>query len=358
MRTSISAIVLAAGTSSRMGTPKQLLQIGDHTLLQTTLDMIHHSAVAETVLVLGHEAERIRESVESSPPTKLVINPDYAQGMSTSIKAGLSVVSTGASAALIVLADQPLLKSSVIDRMIAEYDKSRAAIVVPVYKGFRGNPVLIDRSLFPEMMQLSGDIGCRSLFGLHPEAIHKVPVEDIGILVDIDTAEDLKKLSRPGLETVDLQNRTVALNHRIAIVGNDELVVALSKLAKILKFYVVVFDPLLTGADLPEADLILNELDVVKAGVVENDAVVIASRGKFDEEALEQAVKSSAGFIALMGSKKRGAELIARLRAKGIGEQALERIHSPAGLAIGAETPEEIALSILAQIVQMTKRPQ
>ncbi len=338
-----------------MGTAKQLLQIGDRTLLQTTLDMIGQSAVAETILVLGHEAERVQRSVESAPPTKVVINRDYAEGMSTSIKAGIAAISAGSSAAMIVLADQPLLKSSVIDQMIGEYEKSHSAIIVPMYKGFRGNPVLIDRSLFPEMMQISGDIGCRSLFGLHPEAIQKIAVEDIGILVDIDTAEDLKKLSRPGLDNVDLRDRSVTSERAIAIIGNDELVVALTRLAKVLKFQVFVFDPLLTPDDLPQADRIINDLDLAKAGVAEKSAIVIASRGKFDEEALEQAVRLGAGYIALMGSKKRGAELIASLRAKGIPEEALTRIHSPAGLAIGAETPEEIALSIMAEIVLTTK---
>jgi xanthine dehydrogenase accessory factor len=224
-----------------------------------------------------------------------------------------------------------------------------------MYKGFRGNPVLIDRSLFPEMMQLSGDIGCRSLFGLHPEAIQKIAVEDIGILVDIDTAEDLKKLSRPGLDNVDLRDRSLTSERAIAIIGNDELVVALTRLAKVLKFQVFVFDPLLTPDDLPQADRIINDLDLAKAGVAEKSAIVIASRGKFDEEALEQAVRLGAGYIALMGSKKRGAELIASLRAKKIPEETLTRIHSPAGLAIGAETPEEIALSIMAEIVLTTK---
>lgn len=352
----VSAIVLAAGMSKRMGTIKQLIKVGDRTLLETTLAAVQESAIRETILVLGHEAETIAKTLKQDPAPKLIVNTSYPEGMSSSIRAGLNAVSPESSAAMIVLADQPLLSAAVINRMIHEYESLHAAIVLPVYRGFRGNPVLIDRSLFPEMMQISGDIGCRSIFGLHPEKIHKVQVEDIGILVDIDTADDLTKLSNVfTLNDLQVEDRSIqdVQKRRLVIVGNEEVAFALAKLGKLLKFHVTVIDPLLTRENLPEADFILNELDLQKARVTENTFIVIASRGRFDEEALEQALNTPAKYVALVGKRKRGAELLQRLRSGGVSEPALSRVRCPAGLEIRASSPEEIALSVLAEIISL-----
>ena len=357
---SVSAIVLAAGLSSRMGKLKQLAKIGDQTLLETTLFTVYRSRVRETILVLGYQADTISKRVSIPVTTKLVLNEAYEKGMSTSIRAGLQAVSPDSSAALIVLADQPFIKASIIDRLIEEYETSGSAIVLPVYKGFRGNPVLIDRSLFPEMMQITGDIGCRSLFGLHGDQVRKVAVEDIGVLIDIDSAEDLSRLesnsgsevpSQDILKNLEVEDRSVETKH-LLIVGQDALASALATLGGLMRFRVTVVDPLITTKDFPEADQILNELDLSKAGVTEFTSIVVASRGKFDEEALQQAVRTGAPYIALVGSKKRGGEVIQRLRNNQVPEESLKRIRCPAGLEIHASSPEEIALSVMAEIIQ------
>jgi len=226
---------------------------------------------------------------------------------------------------------------------------------LPVYKGFRGNPVLIDRSLFPEMMQLTGDIGCRSLFGPRPDQILKVNVEDVGILIDIDSSEDLAKFSGTNVSNVemkdlDLKDRKAPEQQRcLIIVGSDQITFALARLGKMMNFRVTIVDPLLTRVELSETDSIVNELDLKKAGANDRCYIVVASRGRFDEEALQQAASHGACYIALVGSKKRGIEIIQRLS---ISEEMRKRIHCPAGLEIHAETPEEIALSVMAQIVQ------
>jgi xanthine dehydrogenase accessory factor len=134
-------------------------------------------------------------------------------------------------------------------------------------------------------------------------------------------------------------------------VGNDEIAVALAKIGKILKYQVTIIDPLLTKSQIPEADRIVKELDLTGANLSADSSIVVASRGKYDEEALLQAVRTPAAYIALVGSKKRGAELIERMRSSGVPEDSLKRIRCPAGLEIHASTPEEIALSILAEIV-------
>lgn len=363
----VSAVVLAAGMSRRMGTLKQLVRFGEHTLLEHTLNAVRASSIGETILVLGYQADQIRSGILLEDNVRVIINDNYKDGMSTSIRRGLEAVSPDANAALIILADQPFLKSSVIDQLIAQYGNSNAAILYPVYKGFRGNPVLVDRSLFPEMTQITGDIGCRSIFGLHSKKIRKVPVDDIGILVDIDTVEDLSNAIAQGEHSpqdiwagLDLKGREERQKAEpdaghLVIVGYGDVPRALAEIAKVLKFRVTIVDPLVatSRSNPPVADQVLDELNLSKVEVTLSTSIVVASRGKYDEEALDQALETPAEYIALVGSKKRGAEIVARLIAADTSEQAAKRIKFPAGLKINASAPEEIALSIMAQIISL-----
>ena len=198
----IGAVILAAGMSSRMGEAKQLLRLGENTLLGHAVENVRGSRVNEIVLVLGHEAETIRERV-AIENLNVVINQAYRQGMGTSLRVGLSALSPEVDAALIVLADQPFVRSATLDQIIEQYQQSNAQIAIPTYKGLRGNPVLFDRSVFAEVMALGGDIGCRAIFGNHVEGIVKVPVEDVGILLDLDSKGDFEKLQHFGQGTVD-----------------------------------------------------------------------------------------------------------------------------------------------------------
>jgi molybdenum cofactor cytidylyltransferase len=129
----------------------------------------------------------------------VIINPDHAQGMSTSIQAGLRSVPPGTDAVMIVLADQPFVKSQTLRLLSDEYRRTRALAIVPTYNGSRGNPVIFDKSLFPEMMAIRGDIGCRDILRDHAEAVVKVPVDDRGVVIDIDTDKDLIDPSLPTL---------------------------------------------------------------------------------------------------------------------------------------------------------------
>ncbi len=192
-KSGVSAVVLAAGMSRRMGTPKQLLRMDGKTILERTLESVRASNVGEIVLVLGHAAGSIEKAI-STDRMKVVHNQDFQQGMGTSLRAGLAAVDAEASAALIVLADQPFVRAETLNRLIACHQESRPEIIIPLYKGFRGNPVLLDRSVFPELKALRGDVGCRAIFGSHTENIRKLPVEDMGILLDIDGPEEYQKL--------------------------------------------------------------------------------------------------------------------------------------------------------------------
>ena len=356
------AIVLAAGMSSRMGALKQLLRLDGKPLVEITLEKLRASTVDEIVVVLGHAADRIEREARLEG-VRIVRNEAYREGMGTSLRTGLAAAAQ-AQAAMIVLADQPFVRPATIDRLIAQYREHQPQIAVPVYHGFRGNPVLLDRSVFPELMQLEGDIGCRAIFGSHSANILKVPVEDAGVLLDVDTMEDFERAQHGAgadgetalLETADLAGREFG-GDPLVIVGWEAVGAALARLAEVLHVPVIVMDPLLDPARATGASHVLHALDFSRLPMTARTAVVVASRGRFDEEAMEQALASEAGYVALVAGKKRLKEIAARLGAKGMSKEQLARMHAPAGLEIGAETDEEIALSILAEIVSRRRRP-
>ncbi len=337
MPSRVSAIVLAAGMSTRMGTAKQLLRIGEKTLLEHVLDNLRGSQIDEIVVVLGGSAEMIRQQIPLDH-VRIVVNETYREGMGTSIRTGLAAVDPQADAVLIVLADQPFVQSGTIDQLIRQYRDRRPQIVIPLYKGFRGNPVLLDRSVFPEIMSLTGDIGCRAIFGAHTENILKVPVEDMGILLDVDTQADFERLqSGP--------------RRQLVIIGEDAVARALAQFGRLLGFSVTIVDPFLEVGDVPGADRVLHELDLTRLPTDRNTCIVVASRGRFDEEAVEQALDTDASYVALVAGKKRAREIQDSLKAKGLTDEKRCRLRAPAGLDIRAESPEEIALSVMAEIV-------
>jgi molybdenum cofactor cytidylyltransferase len=194
----LAAIILAAGKSTRMGEAKQLLRLGESTVLGQTIANVRRAAVDEVVLVLGSSADSIRRQLPASllEGIKVVVNPAYAQGMASSLRAGLTALDPLVDAALIVLADQPFVRPETLNQLGREHRRSKAQIVIPSYQGVRGNPVLLDRSVFAEIMALEGDIGCRAIFGSHTERTVKLEVEDEGILLDIDNQEDYERLRK------------------------------------------------------------------------------------------------------------------------------------------------------------------
>lgn len=364
-----AAVILAAGISSRMGEAKQLLRLADNTVLGQVLENVRNSRVADIVLVLGHQAEKIKEQIRTENLT-VVINESFRQGMGTSLRAGLAALPPEVDAALIVLADQPFIRPITLDLLTDQYRRSNAQIVIPTYKGFRGNPVLLGRSVFSEVMALTGDIGCRAIFGNHLEGIIKLPVEDIGILLDMDSKDDFDLLRdfRTGSvnETVligaanragrDIPGVDTTGGRELIIVGREPVGLALAKLAKLLHFTVIVVDPLVKSSDSPEADRLLHSLDFSLLPPASARYVVVASRGKFDEEAVEQALQANSNYVALVANKKRAQEIRRSLELRGESPEGLARVRAPAGLNIGAEGPEEIALSILAEIVAESRR--
>lgn len=186
----IAAIVLAAGEASRFGQCKQLVRLGDKTLLEHVLQTVRETTIDDIVVVLGAHAEEIQNAV-AFDRERVVMNPLYANGMSTSIHAGLRTLDGRAEAAVMVLADQPFIAPRTIDAIVSEYRRSGASIVIPTYRGARGNPVLVARKLFPDVMSIRGDTGLRSIFQRHASDILRVEVDDVGVVTDIDTQADL-----------------------------------------------------------------------------------------------------------------------------------------------------------------------
>jgi molybdenum cofactor cytidylyltransferase len=185
----ISAILLAAGESNRMGQPKQLMPFGQSTIVERTIDYLLNSAVSETIVVLGYKGEEIRKTI-ARKPIKIAINPDYQQGMSTSIIAGLKQVDKRARAVLIALGDQPFVNSQTITSLVEAFIANNRGILIPVYQGRRGNPVIFAIKYKGELLNLKGDVGGREIIKLHPDDVLEVAVNCEGVLLDIDTMEN------------------------------------------------------------------------------------------------------------------------------------------------------------------------
>jgi molybdenum cofactor cytidylyltransferase len=187
----ISAIVLAAGESKRMGQTKQLLDWEGQTMLQRVLKNLGNSQVDEVILVLGHEADRILRTVDTYK-VKVVINKNYKEGMITSIQQGLVNLSDKVEAFFIVLADQPGVGPEIFDRLISEFKRvtPQKNIVLPTFRGRRGHPVLFGTKYQKEAFRIEGDVGFRQILQEHPEDILAVEIDTDSILQDIDTPED------------------------------------------------------------------------------------------------------------------------------------------------------------------------
>ena len=192
-----AGIILAAGASVRFGQPKQLIKLRDKYLIEWVLDAALNSRLRTVVLVLGHEHKAILQALGAKtdhPGLKVVINPNYRDGQSTSLKAGLTCVRQAFSSVMYLLADQPLINSDTIDRMLDQFHNSDKDICVPVFEGRRGNPTIFRQPIYEEIMMIDGDIGARNIIAKKAERVLYAEVEDPKCFFDIDSQEDLKNL--------------------------------------------------------------------------------------------------------------------------------------------------------------------
>jgi molybdenum cofactor cytidylyltransferase len=187
----VAAIILAAGQSRRMGGPNKLLARFDgEPLVRQIVERALASKADPVIVVTGHRAKDIGDAL-AGLNLRMVHNPDFADGLATSLKAGLSAVPERASGALVLLADMPGVTSAIIDRLIDAFrSRPLPAIVLPTFAGKRGNPVLWARAFFPELLSVSGDTGARHILALHEEAVERVEIGEAAGL-DVDTPEAL-----------------------------------------------------------------------------------------------------------------------------------------------------------------------
>jgi molybdenum cofactor cytidylyltransferase len=193
----IAAIVLAAGASTRMGRQKLTLPMADgRALVRLAVEQVLAAGLDETVVVLGGDAEAV-SAVLAGLPVRTVANPRYAEGQSTSLRAGLDALRPGTEAVVIALGDQPLPDPGVVRRLVAAFRETGRPIVVPVYRDGRGNPVLFGSALFGELRAVTGDQGGRGVIAGDPDRVAEVPV-DAPMPTDIDTPQDYEAARRGG----------------------------------------------------------------------------------------------------------------------------------------------------------------
>jgi len=192
----VAAVVLAAGKSSRMaGGNKLLLPFRGRPLILHTMAALRDAGLSEIVVVVGHERERLQAVLPDG--ITVVFNPDYEEGMASSIRAGIAALPPQVDAAFIVQGDMPLLHADIMRTLIRRYDPEKAnRIIAPVYRGRQANPVLFPRAYFPELLQLQGDTGAKRLLVERAAVIVPVPMDDPAVVTDIDTPEAYERLQR------------------------------------------------------------------------------------------------------------------------------------------------------------------
>lgn len=191
----IAAIVLAAGKSARLGRPKQLLELEGRPLLQHVIDAVADSSVDEIIVVLGHEAERIEGSIELPPHGRVVLNPSFGQGQSTSVRRGLVAVGRDADAAVFLVGDQPRIRGEIIDQVIQAWMASPLPVARAYFNGTPGHPVVVARSGWDAFKAPRGDAGGRE--AMDAGAVEVLEVEfEMEPLEDIDTWADFHRIER------------------------------------------------------------------------------------------------------------------------------------------------------------------
>lgn len=191
-RPKVAALVLAAGRSTRMGGPNKLLATLDgKPLVRHAAEAALGAGLAGVTVVTGHQGERVRAALNGLA-VSFAANPDFAEGLSTSLRAGLAALPEDVDAVVVLLGDMPRVTADLVARLAAGFDPAAGRhVVVPVADGRRGNPVLWGRRFFAELSRVAGDQGGRAVLATYPEAVFEVPAEDDAVHLDLDTPEAL-----------------------------------------------------------------------------------------------------------------------------------------------------------------------
>ena len=189
----ISAILLAAGESTRMGRLKAVLPWQNLTLIEYLVQSLQKAGVAEVVVVVGHRGDEVEAPVMGKPGVTTVVNPDYMQGKTTSIKAGLRNVSSSATGILVLSVDQPR-PAHIVESVIKAHLEHGAPITCPVYRGHGGHPLVFSSSLLPELSAITEEgQGLREVTLRHKDYTYQLQVDSPIVTVDVNSPEDLEK---------------------------------------------------------------------------------------------------------------------------------------------------------------------
>lgn len=204
-----AAIILAAGSSSRMGggRHKLMLPLDGRPVLAHVIDATLASQARPIVVVIGHQSAQVRSQIEHFTTYKDIVvieNAQFQEGMSSSLRLGIQTLLASdymnsqvyIDSTLILLGDQPLITSKIIDGLISAYRANGSLIVAPLYNGKRGNPVLFDNSLFPELIEVTGDEGGRTVLNHHRDEVELVEMGDTQANFDVDTWEAYEQVMK------------------------------------------------------------------------------------------------------------------------------------------------------------------
>ncbi len=205
---SITGIILAAGMSTRLGRPKQLLKVGGEFIINRVVDAALNSGLEKIIVVLGHRHREIQVAMGARltvPRLKVVINRDYRRGQSHSLRCGVQAIRSDCAACMFMVADQPLLDAGTIDLLIERFRLSASEICVPLCRGKRQSPTLFSSRYYDRLLAITGDIGARGIIAAEPESVLLVEIDRQDVFRDIDTPADLARM-----ETLFQKSRQVS----------------------------------------------------------------------------------------------------------------------------------------------------
>jgi molybdenum cofactor cytidylyltransferase len=194
----ISGIILAAGESRRMGSPKALLRYQGKTFIERICNAFLSAGVDELIVVLGARAEKLRHAIPAHPQLRTVVNPRYFQGQLSSLMVGIGALSPESEAAIVNLVDHPLITAETINALITSFRAEPLPILIAAYNGKRGHPVLFSSQVYGEILAAPLDQGAKVVVRKDPSRVRELPLDDPGILADIDTPEDYRRYVSKG----------------------------------------------------------------------------------------------------------------------------------------------------------------
>ncbi len=193
----LAAVILSGGASSRMGSPKALLAYEGRPFLEHLLDVISQPEIGVRRVVLGADAEPIAKAIQQLKADEIVINDEWEKGQLSSIQAGLRSLPAGTDGMLLCLIDHPLISTALVQELIAQFYKTKKPIVLPVYEGRRGHPVIFAASLYDELLHAPLETGARAVVWAHTEEIEELRTNEEGCVLNLNDPETMHKAIPP-----------------------------------------------------------------------------------------------------------------------------------------------------------------